>query len=169
MMVFLWYLLGFMILLTALFGVLSGAPYLPTKKRDVERMIKLAGIKPGERIYDLGCGDGRIVFAAAKAGAEAIGAEVFILPYLYARLKSIWHKNSAILYGDYYNFDLAGADAVFVFLTPKAYPKLARKLERELRPGARVVVSCWPIDQLRDKLAAHDKTATDLPLYLYKI
>ena len=168
-MIFLWYLLGFMILATAAYGAWSSAPYLPTKKRDVERMMKLADIKPGERVYDLGCGDGRLVFASAKAGAEAIGVEVFILPYLYARIKCLWHKGARILFGDFYNYDLRGADVVFIFLMGKAYDKLAKKLESELKTGSRVIVYCWPIDAFRDKLAASDRSDKDLPIYLYRM
>lgn len=168
-MTFLLNVLIFLVIGSAAFGAWSAAPYLPTRKTDVARMVKLAGIKPGDRVYDLGCGDGRLVFAAAAAGAEAIGVEVFILPYLYARLQSLWHKNTRILFGDFYNFDLKGADAVFIFLTGKAYPKLAKKLERELKTGARVVVSAWPIDELRNKLVKVDHQERSLPLYLYHL
>lgn len=169
MMTFFWYLLLFLVLATAAYGALSAAPFVPTRKKDVERMMKLADIKPGDRIYDLGCGDGRLVFASAKAGGEAIGVEVFILPYLFARIKSLWKKKTRILFGNFYNYDLRGADVVFIFLMGKAYDKLAKKLESELKTGSRVVVYCWPIDQFRNKLMTLDKSDKDLPIYLYKM
>lgn len=169
-MIALLYLLIFLILLTAAYGAYSAAPWLPTRKADVIRMAELADIKSGERVYDLGCGDGRLVFAAAKKGAEAIGVEIFILPYLYASIKSLFKKRTKILYGDFFNYDLSGADAVFVFLQKKSYGRLAEKFKRELKPGARIVTSCWPILELENKLVKEDKPAKEnLPLYLYKI
>ncbi len=168
MMTFLLYLLFFLILGTAAYGAWSAAPYLPTRKNDVKRMIGLANIKSGDRVYDLGCGDGRLVFAAGKLGAEAIGIEVFILPYLYAWVKSWGNKNAKILFGDMFNFDISGADAVFIFLLNKSYGKLIEKFTRELKPGTRVVVGCWPIEEWKDKLVETNKpTDKDLPIYVY--
>jgi SAM-dependent methyltransferase len=170
MMTFLVYLLIFLVLGTAVYGAWSAAPWLPTRNNDVKRMIKLANIKPGERVYDLGCGDGRLVFGAEAQGAEAIGIEVFILPYLYAAIKNLFHKRTKILFGDLFNYDLSGADVVFIFLMSKSYQKLAKKFEEELKPGTRVVTSCWPIDDWKDKLVKEDKpTDKDLPIYLYQI
>ena len=164
------YLLVFLVLATAAYGAFSAAPWLPTRKGDVARMMDLAQIKPGERVYDLGCGDGRLVFSAAKAGAEAIGVEIFILPYFYAWVKSLFIKNAKILYGDLFNYDLSGADVIFVFLMDKSYKRLIAKLEKELKPGARIVVSCWEIPDWQKKLVKTDKPSDRLlPVYLYKI
>ncbi|MFA5020582.1 MAG: hypothetical protein WC517_00785 [Patescibacteria group bacterium] len=170
MMIFLLYLLIFLVLATAAYGAWSAAPFLPTRARDVDRMVELAGLKPGERVYDLGSGDGRLVFAAAKRGAEAIGIEIFILPYLYSWIKSWGRKNARILFGDLFNYDISGADAVLIFLMNKSYGRLVEKFSRELKPGTRVVVGCWKIEEWADKLVATNKpTANDLPIYLYKI
>jgi len=170
MMTFLLYLLIFLVLATAAYGAWSAAPFLPSKKKDVGRMIDLAEIKPDERIYDLGCGDGRLVFAAAKLGAEAIGIEIFILPYLYAWINSWGKKKTKILFGDLFNYDASGADVVFIFLLEKAYGRLAEKLSKELKPGTRVVAYCFEIKEFKDKLVKTDKpTNKDLSIFLYKI
>jgi tRNA A58 N-methylase Trm61 len=171
MMLYLLYLLIFLILATAAFGAISAAPYLPTKRKDVTRMIEMAEIKADDIIYDLGSGDGRLVFASAKAGAEqAFGIEVFALPYLYSWIKSYFYKRTKILYGDFFNYDLDNADVVFIFLLGKAYKRLIKKLEAELKPGARVVVYCFEISEWKEKLIKID-TVKDkkLPIYLYKI
>lgn len=169
-MTFLLYLLVFLILATAVYGAISAAPWLPTKKKDVPRMIALADIKPGERVYDLGCGDGRLVFAASAKGAEAVGIEIFILPYFYAWVKSLFKKNSKILYGDLFNYDLRDADVVFVFLLDKSYKRLLEKFKKELKPGTKVVVGCWDMAEWKDKLIKEDKPSDrDLPMYLYQI
>ena len=170
MMIALLYLLIFLILATAAYGAWSAAPYLPTRRKDVERMVALASIKPGERVYDLGCGDGRLIFASAKLGAEAIGIEVFILPYMYAWVKSWGKKNAKILFGDMFNHDISNADAVFIFLLNKSYGKLVEKFERELQPGTRVIAGCWEIKEWNDKLVGTSKPSNkDLPMFSYRM
>lgn len=131
-------------------------------------MIDLAGVKAGERVYDLGCGDGRIVFESARRGAEAVGIEIFILPYFYARIKSYLKPRTKILFGDMFNLNVSDANVVFIFLMSKSYQRIATKLEKELKPGSRVVSSCWPIKGWEDKLQKIDKPSENiLPLYLY--
>jgi ribosomal protein L11 methylase PrmA len=172
MMLYLLYLLIFLILATAVFGAISAAPYLPTKKKDVPRMIELAKIKNDDIVYDLGSGDGRLIFASAKAGAEqAIGIEVFALPYLFSWIKSFFYSRTKILYGDFFNYNLSNADVVFIFLLNKSYKRLVEKFKQELKPGTRIVVGCWPIEEFKDKLIKQDgsKDEKKLPIYLYKI
>lgn len=162
------FLLFFLIIFTAFFGALSAAPYVPTWKKDVERMMDLANIKAGQKVYDLGCGDGRIVFESAKRMAEAVGVEIFILPYFFARIKSYFKPRTKIIFGNMFNLNISDADIVFIFLMNKSYQKIAIKLEKELRPGSRVIVSCWPINGWENKLQRIDKpTSNVLPLYLY--
>ena len=153
--------------MTAAFGAISAAPWLPTRKKDVERMIELAGIKKGDVVYDLGCGDGRLVFAAAKMGAKATGVEIFILPYLFAKIKSFFVPDSKILYGDFFGRNISNADVIFVFLLSKSYGRLLKKFNQELKPAARVVVSCWPINEWQpERVDKPDKN--QLTIYLYK-
>ena len=90
MMITALYLIVMAILISAALAGLSAAPWVPLKKKDIARIMELAQIKTGDKIYDLGCGDGRLVFASAKAGANATGIEMFILVYLYAKLKSFF-------------------------------------------------------------------------------
>lgn len=170
MMTFLLYLLVFLILITAAYGANSAAPFLPTRKKDVTRMIDLAQVKPGDKVYDLGSGDGRLVFASANIGAQAVGIEIFILPYLYSWIRSFGNKRAKILFGDLFNFNISDADVVFIFLLNKSYGRLVEKFTKELKPGTRVVVGCWEIEQWQDKLVATNKpTENVLPIFVYKI
>ncbi len=169
-MTFLLYLLIFLILATAVFGAYSAAPFLPTKRKDVKRMIDIADIKSDDIVYDIGSGDGRLVFASIKAGAnQAIGIEVFILPYLFAWLKSFFFKRTKFLFGDFFNYNLSNASVVFVFLLDKSYQKLIKKFKEELKPGTRIVVYCFEIKEWSDNLIKTDKSQENLPVYLYKI
>src|SRR3989339_229728 len=78
----------FFIIVSFAYGGLLAAPYVPMWKKDVQRALDLAKIKPNETLYDLGSGDGRIIIEAARAyGAKAIGFEIALLPYIYSYVK----------------------------------------------------------------------------------
>lgn len=130
------------ILATFAYASISGAPWVPTWRRDVDRFLKLAQLKSGERFYDLGCGDGRLVAATARVGAIATGFECSILPYVLALIRC---GSARVHYRDFWNVDLSDADVVYCFLMPKVYPKLKEKLERECRSGTRVILYVWPM------------------------
>lgn len=163
---FILYFLLFLIICTALFGAISAAPWLPTKNKDIERTIGLAGIKKGDVVYDLGCGDGRLVFAAARLGAKAIGVEIFVLPYLFAKIKSFFVPGAKIIFGNFFKTNISDADVVFVFLLSKSYGRLMDKFRQELKSGTRIVVSCWPIKEWQPEII--DRPENQLPVYLYK-
>jgi len=149
---------------------LSAAPWVPMRKADVIRAVELAEVKAGDRVYDLGCGDGRLVFAASGRGAKAIGLEISLLPFVIAKIRSWFQPLTRVSFKSFFRQNLEDADVVFVFLMKKIYPKLATKLTKELKPGARIVVYCWPIDELKSSLIEKNKpTEKDLPLYLYQI
>lgn len=125
---------------------------------------------PGQKMYDLGCGDGRIVCAAAKAGAQAQGFEISLLPYVLARLRAYFcgaRGNCKIRYCDFWNVNLGDADLVYFFLMPKFYIKLKSKLERELKPGTKVIAYVWPIPGWTP--VAVDTIKGYPPMYLYKV
>lgn len=134
---------------TAAWAGWRAAPFVPTRQRDVERMLRLADLKTGQTVYDLGAGDGRFVVTAAKRyGAVATGFEISVLPYLVAK----WRLRRANLgskaqmkFQDFFKLDLSEADVIVCFLTPNAMKKLGPKLARELRPGARVVSYAFTI------------------------
>ena len=127
----------------------GGGPYVPSSPEAVNRMIRLAQITSTDITMDLGSGDGRIVIAAAQAGAKrSIGCEVY--PFLVAssrnrvcllglqdcveiRLESMWNTN------------LSGVTIVFLFQIPYALPKLKRLLESQLPRGARIISNDFKI------------------------
>jgi SAM-dependent methyltransferase len=119
------------------------APYIRTRDDVVAAMLDLARVGPGDRLYDLGCGDGRIVIAAARDfGASGVGIE------LDPTLVGLANANArearvadrvAFRNGDLFLEDFSDATVVTVYLGPKVNLKLKPKLLRELKPGARVV------------------------------
>jgi len=109
----------------------------------VRRMLKLAQVKPGEIVYDLGCGDGRIVITAAREfGAYGVGIEIrrdLALKAMRAVEEAGLADRVKIINANLFDVDISDADVVTLYLTTSANLKVKPKLERELKPGARVV------------------------------
>src|SRR5690242_8843318 len=127
---------------TYAWGAFKAAPFVPTRQADVVRMLELAEIKPGERVFDLGAGDGRfLVTAARRFRAQPSGYEISLIPYLIGKLRLALAglPTSAIKFQDFFRVDLSSADVVMCFLTPMAMAKLVPKFQKELRPGTRIV------------------------------
>ena len=119
------------------------APAYPTPQAVVERMLTMADIKPGEVVYDLGCGDGRIVITAAtKFSAHAVGVEIRrdIYETTLAHVAALGLSDRVrIIHGDALKTDLTGADVVTLYLLTSSNERLRPVLEAQLKPGARVV------------------------------
>jgi predicted RNA methylase len=119
------------------------APYVPSPLPVIQHMLKLADLKAGEVLFDLGAGDGRTVIMAAKSfGARAVGVE--LREDLAKKALSTIHDNGladrvTIVNGDMFSVQLTSADVVFLYLTTSANEKIRPKLETELRRGVRVV------------------------------
>jgi tRNA1(Val) A37 N6-methylase TrmN6 len=119
------------------------APYYPTPETIVVKMLELGGLKPGEKMFDLGSGDGRIVIAAAqKFQAEAIGVELNKDLYKQSmdRIRKLGlEKTARIVNGDIFKQDYSSADLITVYLLPNSNDKVQPLLEKQLKKGARVV------------------------------
>jgi precorrin-6B methylase 2 len=119
------------------------APVYPTPQTVVDQMLTVAGVRPGEMVYDLGCGDGRIVIAAAqKFRARAVGIEIRrdIYEGTLARVASLGLSDQVrIVHGNALKYDLSPADVVTLYLLTSSNERLKPILERDLKPSARVV------------------------------
>jgi ubiquinone/menaquinone biosynthesis C-methylase UbiE len=152
------------------------APYYPTPETIVERMLQLGGLKAGEKMFDLGSGDGRIVIMAAqKFHAEAVGVE--LVPDLcrqsLARIKKLGlEKTARIVNGDLLQQNYSSADLVTVYLLPESIDnKVQPLLDRQLRKGARVVAhdfefKAWKPEKVEN--IADDGEGRSHTLYLYR-
>jgi protein-L-isoaspartate O-methyltransferase len=127
----------------------SIAPFVPSPMDVVRRMLELAELKPGEVLYDLGCGDGRIVLMAAKDfGSRAVGVDLNSMLINEARNKTEklgLSESVRFIDGDMFEVDLRPADVVTMYLLTAANEKVRPKLESELSIGARVVTHDFPI------------------------
>lgn len=160
----------FSILLSFFYSIFRAISWVPMWPKDLKRFLKLAELKEGQCVYDLGCGDGKILFASAKLGAIAKGYEISVLPYIIAQLRWLFSKNKknvSIKFQDFWLADLSRADVIFFFLIPRIYPKLKEKLQRELRPGTKIITYVWPFKDWPP--ARIDKIENRPTMYLYII
>ncbi len=118
-------------------------PYVPSTEPAVEAMLKLAGVKKSDVVYDLGCGDGRIVIAAAKLyGAHAVGVDINPVRISEARENAKKAGVESLVRfeeNDLFDADIHEATVVTLFLLPNVNLKLRPKLLSDLKPGTRVV------------------------------
>jgi 16S rRNA A1518/A1519 N6-dimethyltransferase RsmA/KsgA/DIM1 with predicted DNA glycosylase/AP lyase activity len=119
------------------------APYYPTPESIVVKMLELGDLKSGEKMFDLGSGDGRIVIAAAqKFHADAIGVELDrdLCRQSLERIRKLGlEKTAQIVNGDILKQDYSSADLITVYLLPNSNDKVQPLLERQLKKGTRVV------------------------------
>ena len=141
------YVLSIVLLLIGVLWILVpavyGLPPVPTKLSRVRKALELVNLRPEEVLYDLGSGDGRVLIIAAREfGAQAVGIEIGPVQRAVSRLNVLRNGVSPrvrIEAGNFYQSDLSAADVVFVYATSKEISKLASHLERQMKPGSRLV------------------------------
>ena len=158
---------------TAMYASFRAAPWLPVFKRDIKRIIEFSEIKKGDKVFDLGCGDGRVLIGLANnTGAEyLIGYEISFLFYVLSKLRIFFlglSKKVDIRFDDFLMKDLSSADVVFCFLTPMAMKKLKPKFEKELKKGTRVISYSFMIPGWTD-IGINQPNDDDLPIHKYII
>lgn len=152
----------------------SLAPYVPSPQPIVERMLDAAGLKSGETVYDLGCGDGRVLITAArKFRAKSVGVE--LNEKLVSQANSAIDQNNVrdmakVIHGNLLDVDLSPADVVTLYLLTESNAKLKPRLEKFLKPGARVVSHDFEIKGWKpvrvEEVAAHRRAHK---IYVYEI
>ncbi len=124
------------------FAFVSGAPFVPTKKSAAESMIALAHLKKGTVVYDLGSGNGKLLFLAAKRGARATGYEINPGLVIYSSLLSFFspYRNQVCTkWKNFWHADIRDANVVFIYLLPWKMDRLAAKLKKDCNKGTIIV------------------------------
>lgn len=127
-------------------AIFKGAAPIPSRGSTVQSIMKLADIRPGQRLYDLGSGDGRILFAAAKLGAHCTGFEINPFLFWYTRIRAFLTRASrvSVKRSDFWKNPINDADVVTVYLVPSAMARLQVKAKEELRPGTKIIAAVYP-------------------------
>ena len=151
------------------------APFVPTPQEVVDRMLELARVGPGDLLYDLGSGDGRIVITAAKRyGARAVGFEIdpALVTDSERNIKEAGVEHLAeIREEDIRTVDLSPATVVTMYLYPGANLRLRAAIMRQLKPGSRVVshdfsMGDWKPDRVEQMT---DSGGLSRTIYLWRI
>ena len=132
--------------------------YVPTRQIIVDAMLKVAGVKAGDVVYDLGCGDGRIPVSAAKLGARSVCVDID--PKRIAEANENVKKNGVadrvrLLNQDLFTTDLSEASVVTLYLLPKLNEKLRPILWTTLKPGTRIVSHAFEIGDWKPEKTLH--------------
>lgn len=149
----------------------SLAPWVPSKNRDVMRALKLVAPKQGELLYDLGCGNGTVIFSAAKNyPVKAVGVEMAFPLYLICKMRALFYGNIPgrvrFINQNLFKTDVSDADIIYVFGMPSVLSKrLGPKLDKELKSGARIVSYVFPIEGWKPTTVDWPKNQN--PIYLY--
>lgn len=156
---------GLIVFMSLVLPIFKGPPYVPTAQSTVKRMLDMADIRPGERVINLGSGDGRYLIEAAKRGASAYGYELNPLLVWLSGLLIKRHRQSGrakVICGDFWKADLADYDVVVIYGRLGMMKKLEQKMLRECRPGTRIMCNAFNLPNL-------SPTEEDDHLYLYHI
>jgi len=130
--------------------------FVPTPSAVVEGMLALAGVGAGDTVFDLGCGDGRLVIEAALLGARGVGIDIDTSLVERSRLRATEagvESTTQFRVGNFFEADLTGATVVVLYLLHAVNRILLPKLRRDLRPGTRIVshsfdMGDWPAEQM---------------------
>ena len=120
-----------------------GPPSVPTRVNRIRKALQFADLQPGETIYDLGAGDGRVLLiAASEFNAKAVGVEVGPVQCMLIALRALASGNGDdihVRWGNYFKADLKDADVVFIYATSRQMGKLSGHLKGQMKPGSRLV------------------------------
>lgn len=153
------------------------APYVTSPQRVVDRMLEMAAVKSSETVFDLGCGDGRVLFTVVqKYRAKAVGVEID--PKLVESTRDQAQKMAMgnrvrVVQGNLLEADLSEADVVTLYLLTESNQLLRPRLEKMLRPGARVVSYDYAVPGWKPKwverVEDNNARSHDHLIYLYEM
>jgi hypothetical protein len=138
------------LLIPGFYAAIISGPFVPSARKRTQAMLKLADIKSTDITYDLGFGDGRLIFAAAKQSKKAIGYELSIPLYLFGLIRK-WVSRSkvGIRFGNIWKQDYRDADVIFCYLLPKAMTRFYKEVWPTLKPGTRVISNAFTIHEIQ--------------------
>jgi SAM-dependent methyltransferase len=160
-----------MVSIPTIMAMINGAPFVPTPMNRVRKMVALAKIKKGQRVYDIGCGDGRFVYIAANEyGARATGIELSPLVYLLALCrKLVWRSKANIRFANFKHCDLSDAEIIFCYLLPDSLIKIQPELDKQLKKGTRVYSYAFQIPRWKLIYSEERNSKLNLgPVFVYE-
>jgi hypothetical protein len=161
-------LISLIIGLVVIFAMmLINIPFVPTRKKIMQKMLDAAKLEKKDIIFDLGSGDGRFIRQAAGKGIKkAVGFEVnlFLFLWSWSFSKILKQKNAFFIYKSFWKADLSKATKVFVYLLPSAMQKLEEKIFEEANDGLIVISNTFRFKKL-EPIQVYEKEK----IYVYEI
>jgi predicted RNA methylase len=148
----------------------DGAPWVPLEPVVIQNIINMAKIKENDVFYDLGSGDGRVVIAAALAGAKAYGVEIDPFRVLYSRFCiSLFglSKKAKIIHKNIFDVDFSKANIIHTYLLQETNDKLFSKFEKELHEDTTIISCAFNYSKLKP-ISINPNGPIYGPIYLYK-
>lgn len=171
---------GFLLLITVLLILLVisnllttffGAPFLPTKNKDLDEILEVANLKAGQIFFELGSGDGRVVMRAVKKyQVQGVGVELNPLWFLYSIIvsKICGVKDISFKRKNFFDISFSNADVLFIFILPSIFEDLSEKIKKECKKGTLIICHGFEMKQLKKN--QFKKINRDLfPTYYYKL
>ncbi len=146
--------------------------YIPTETEAIEAVLNLAEITPTDVVYDLGCGDGRIVIAAAQRGSRGVGIDIDPQRIQEAQTNATQagvSQRVQFQLGDLYDMDFSEATVVFLYLLPHLNLRLLPTLLRQLKPGSRIVSRDFDMGAWKPDRTLHLQTPEEPTFYYWII
>ncbi len=149
-------------------------PYVPTNKDVLPRILEAMDLREGDVLYDLGCGDGRVVIEASRGypikKAVCIEAREHLLKEAMAKAQAAGVRDRIeFILGDFFQEDISDATVVYMYLLTSVNERLKPKLEKELRPGTRVVSLDFSIPGWKPVRVLGDGVGWQRTIYVYVI
>ena len=144
------------------FVLLFGAPFLPTLTPQITVALDLLDLKPGDTMLELGCGDGRVLLAAAHRGLHVVGYELNPIMALVAWVRTRRYRSQVqVVWADFWSISWPPAQGIFGFILPKYMAKLDKKITRYVCRPLRVASFAFAIPNKQP-------LRTDRGVYLYE-
>ena len=126
----------------------TDAPFVPIPKEIEDKIIENLKLSPGSMLYDLGCGDGRILIKAVQKYPEirAVGVEIAFFPFLLAKFYTRKYKNISIKRENIFKTDISSATHIFLYLYPAIVNRLFVRIKEQCKSGTRIVSCDFEID-----------------------
>jgi cyclopropane fatty-acyl-phospholipid synthase-like methyltransferase len=142
-----------------------GAPFQPSSDRELKEMIEISDVKKGQKVADLGSGDGKVVIEFAKKGAEAHGFEInpFLVWLSRMKIKKLGLENKAFIHRkNFWKQDFSDFDIITLFQIYYVMHTLEDKMKNELKKGAKIVSNTWRFPKWKPE-------KQEGKIYLYKM
>lgn len=162
----------FLVFSTIITNLLVRVPFVPSRMRVIKHVARLADIKKTDKVYDLGCGDGRFLIEADKYTDKPVtGFEQAPLPFLMAKLRTMFNRNNIqIVMKNFLRANLHDADLIYCYLGPETMIDIGKKVRKECRKGTRIMSSTFSIADMEPAQVWPKDKKKKLPtIYLYTV